>query len=365
MTTPRYALYSTIARRIWDDAKFRKLTPLAPSGQACFITLLTTRYNTCIPGVILAGKRTLAESARWTDEAFDEAFQEVFREGMAKANWEAQLVWLPNATKFNPCTAPNVAKSWGRFIHELPECDLQVEIIAGLKAYFTQIADEAFSKAFAEGLGNGFLKAFNEGMPKGLDDGFGEAIGDTETVTKTETKPKTKAHFRNQTKIILSEMSKIVMGVLLVDEDKCLNAIQYGKPPVDLASLTGITGWLKSMVPTWSERDPGRRPYLANVIERKDWLTIHPPTGTVPKQAESVPSRFFGPCAYCGVVGENLSVVDGKRFCSSAHLEAWRRNGSSKAAIVAPVPTSCSEGPPPELGEPDPRNDEPEHREPW
>jgi hypothetical protein len=34
-------------------------------------------------------------------------------------------------------------------------------------------------------------------------------------------------------------------------------------------------------------------------------------------------------------------------------------------AYSDPAPASCSEGPPPEIGEPDPRNDEPEHMEPW
>jgi hypothetical protein len=58
-------------------------------------------------------------------EDFDKAFQEVFDLGMVKADFEARVVWIPNAIKHNKPESPNVVVGWGKEIDLIPECDLK------------------------------------------------------------------------------------------------------------------------------------------------------------------------------------------------------------------------------------------------
>jgi hypothetical protein len=141
--------FAKIDRRIHADAKVRRLTKSQPCGQALWWYLLTTQHAGPMPGVIVAGEHMLAEALGWSLEGFREAFREVCREGLAKADWDARLVWLPNATKFNAPESPNVIRSWEKFWDEVPECDLKLEAWSAFKA-FTETLSEGFRKAFGE-----------------------------------------------------------------------------------------------------------------------------------------------------------------------------------------------------------------------
>ena len=68
---------------------------------------------------------------------------------MAKADWEAGLVWVPNAVSHNRPESPNVVRSWRTMWLEIPECALKAEAFQHLKS-FTEGMGEAFGKAFAE-----------------------------------------------------------------------------------------------------------------------------------------------------------------------------------------------------------------------
>jgi hypothetical protein len=147
--------YSKVTRRIWWDAKFRSLSE---HGKLLFLRLLTAPECTSIPGVIPIRRAILAEEFGWTHERLSEGFQEVFRKGLAKADWEAGLVWLPNAVRHNPPESPNVVRAWANVWSELPDSLLLSEVFDGLSAY-------------VEGLTEGFRKAFEslrEGLPKPL-----------------------------------------------------------------------------------------------------------------------------------------------------------------------------------------------------
>lgn len=144
--------YSKVHRRIWSDAKFRRLTPAPPNGQTLFLRLLTGPELTNIPGVFAAGEAALSEALGWPTEAFREAFTEAYREGLVKADWQARFVFVPNAIKYNSPESPNVIRSWRACWDELPECSLKLEAHRVLRA-------------FVEGLGEGFRKAFNEALP--------------------------------------------------------------------------------------------------------------------------------------------------------------------------------------------------------
>lgn len=144
--------YSKVYRRMWNDARFRALTPPAPNGQTLWQRLITGPELTNVPGVFMVGEAQLAEALGWDLKGFREAFAEVSREGLAKADWKARLVFVPKAIKYNAPESPNVIRSWRQAWDELPECALKVEAYRALRA-------------FVEGLGEGFRKAFAEALP--------------------------------------------------------------------------------------------------------------------------------------------------------------------------------------------------------
>lgn len=148
--------YRKVEVRTWGDEKFRALTPMPPSGQGLWLFLITGPHTTSIPGLFRAGRAAMAEELGWEQEAFDEAFREVFQQGMAQADFQARVVWVPNAIKHNRPESPNVVRSWGSEFDLIPECDLKWEALECLRASVC-------------GLGEGFAKAFNEtfGMPSG------------------------------------------------------------------------------------------------------------------------------------------------------------------------------------------------------
>jgi hypothetical protein len=143
------ARYRKVDTRMWGDAKFKSLSPLTPCGQGLWLYLLTGPETSVIPGLFRAGEAGLSEALGWSLKGFREAFAEAFREGIAKADWEARIVWLPNATKYNKPESPNVVKSWEHSWDELPECQLKDEAYEALKA-FTEALGEAFAKAFRQ-----------------------------------------------------------------------------------------------------------------------------------------------------------------------------------------------------------------------
>jgi len=148
-------IYRTVKVGMWRDEKFRRLSALKPSGQALWIYLLTGPHTGIIPGLCECGEAQLAEVLDWPIEAFREAFREVFAEGIAKADWKARLLWMPNATIHNPPASPNVVRAWRQAIDELPECQLLLEATKQLKD-------------FTEGLGEAFAEAFQKPSPKAL-----------------------------------------------------------------------------------------------------------------------------------------------------------------------------------------------------
>ena len=149
------ARYRKIDTRMWADARFRVLSSPPPSGKYLWIALLTGPYTTNLPGLFRVGEMALAEELGWTLEGLREGFAELFREGLAKADWNARVVWIPNAIKYNPPDNPNVVKGWRDSWDEVPECALKAEAFHRLRT-------------FTEGLGEGFAKAFVECCAQGL-----------------------------------------------------------------------------------------------------------------------------------------------------------------------------------------------------
>ncbi|AMR77651.1 hypothetical protein [Cupriavidus nantongensis] len=149
---PQKNRYRKIEVRMWGDEKFRNLSPLQPSGQGLWVFLLTGPHTGPIPGLFRAGRAAMAEELDWDVEAFEEAFGEVFQQGMAKADWKAKVVWIPNAIHCNRPESPNVVLSWGGEWDLIPECDLKREAYEALKASIYALG-EGFAKAFDKAFG--------------------------------------------------------------------------------------------------------------------------------------------------------------------------------------------------------------------
>lgn len=192
MATTRY---SKVSRRVWTDEKFRALSKAPPNAQTLWIRFLTGPELTCIPGVFSAWEAGLAQSLGWPLEGlpkpsgepspkpsgepwpdgyphgYQEGFRGVFREvaakGLAKADWDAGLVWLPHALFHNPPENPNVVRSWRTAWEEMPECQLKAEIRRHFKAYGEGLA-EGFQKAFREVFGEPYPQPYPKPSPHGL-----------------------------------------------------------------------------------------------------------------------------------------------------------------------------------------------------
>lgn len=147
------ARYRKVEPKTWRDDKFRQLSAPQPNGQTLWMWLLTGPCTTNIPGVLLGTDAVMAAEIRWPLKAFREAFGEASAKGMAKADFDAGLVWLKNSLRpgddRNKPESPNVVRSWRDTWDEIPECSLKIEMWQQLKA-------------FTKGLGEGFHKAFLE-----------------------------------------------------------------------------------------------------------------------------------------------------------------------------------------------------------
>ncbi len=159
--TPAEGIYRKVTVRIWGDEKFCRLTPLASSGQALWLYLLTGQHTGPIPGVFIAGKAALAETLNWEFEDFLKAFREVIGEGLAEYDEKTRMWFIPNAIRHNTPGNPNVVKSWRSAWMQLPECDLRARIFEHLLSELTEVSD-AYAKAFQETCG----KPFETASPK-------------------------------------------------------------------------------------------------------------------------------------------------------------------------------------------------------
>ena len=158
------ALYRKIDVRIWNDSKFRALSPY---GKLAFVFLLTHPNMTAI-GAMRASVEGLSAELRVPSEAFWEVFVEASREALPERcrkgasslaifDPEACCVFIPNFVKYQSAESPNVVKAWARTLEYIPECSLKTLAIQGVQA-------------FVEGMSEGFRKAFRET--------FGEVLGE-------------------------------------------------------------------------------------------------------------------------------------------------------------------------------------------
>jgi hypothetical protein len=162
------ARYRKIDVRVWIDERFRELSRAKPNSQTLWLYLLTNPDTVNVPGLYRAGEAAMAEALGWDLKGFRKAFAEISARGMAFADWEARVVWIPKAIMHNPPENPNVVKSWAATWDEIPECGLKAKAWSEMKAFLE-------GKPFGEGFGKAFLEACPEPFPQPLPKGFGES----------------------------------------------------------------------------------------------------------------------------------------------------------------------------------------------
>jgi hypothetical protein len=180
--------YSKVSRRVWGDGKFRSLSPAPPNAQTLWLRLLTAPEQTCIPGVILIREGGLADDLGWSTEGLREAFAEVFRKGMAKADWKAGLVWLPNASKHNRPESPNVVKAWASLWPDLPDSPLKAEISRALQDLAEDLP-QAFREVFRKTWPNQEQEQEQEQIPYSVPSGRAAAQAPPPQAPPASSKP--------------------------------------------------------------------------------------------------------------------------------------------------------------------------------
>lgn len=170
--TANMSRYRKIEVRTWTDEKFRALSPMCPSAQSLWFYLLTGPHTGPIPGLFRAGRAAMAEDLGWALDDFDRVFEELVDAGMARADFRARLVWLPNAVRHNLPENPNIVKAWRAEVPLLPEGQLKDEAVAAIEAQLAALG-ENFLEAFRQPSRKPRPKPAPEGLPNGLANGSG------------------------------------------------------------------------------------------------------------------------------------------------------------------------------------------------
>lgn len=148
--------YRKVDTRIWNDAKFRRLTN---TGKLLFLFLVTHPGLTALGAMRGTAVGLCEELAAGEDLRPDWA--ELLASGMVECDPEARFVALPNFLRYNRPESPNVIRSWVKGFDLLPECSLRDRTL-DRAAHCASSCGEGFLKAFREA----FQQAFREVLPK-------------------------------------------------------------------------------------------------------------------------------------------------------------------------------------------------------
>lgn len=146
--------FSMLETRVWTDEKFVKLSRIPPCGQGLWLYLLTgphTAQTRTVPGVYVVSRAAIAEALQWQNDEFDAVFSPIFRHKMAIADWEHQILWLPNALRRHMPRSPHNVLSWRAGWDLIPECPLKRRIYDAIKPLIFA-RGEAFAKAFNDAI---------------------------------------------------------------------------------------------------------------------------------------------------------------------------------------------------------------------
>lgn len=143
--------YRKVAPAIWNDERFRSLSPLA---QLAFLFVLTHPQLTPV-GAMRATVEGLSSELAGPQkdkredyrQGFGKAFREVISIGMVQVDEEASIVWAPNFLRYNPPESANVVTAWAKSVEYLPQCALTAAVFERAEA-IAKAKGEAFWKAY-------------------------------------------------------------------------------------------------------------------------------------------------------------------------------------------------------------------------
>lgn len=122
-------IYRIIKTRIHLDPKFLNLSAPEPNAQTLFIWLISGPKLNVVPSLLEGTASGLAGSikgrVKWSESDFLRSFAEIEQQGMAIANWQSGVVFLPNGLKHNPPQSPHCFITWSRAWSLYPECELR------------------------------------------------------------------------------------------------------------------------------------------------------------------------------------------------------------------------------------------------
>jgi hypothetical protein len=148
VSTPRYR---KIPITFWGDPRVRTLSRPQPNAQSLLLYLITGRHTTAAPGLFTTGSAELAERLRWPVARVKNAFAELEHHGLAMADWDVGVVFLPDVVNDNPPESPSVVKAWRRAVDEIPDCPLRGEAV-GQFLKFLKSHSQSFQDAFGHDL---------------------------------------------------------------------------------------------------------------------------------------------------------------------------------------------------------------------
>lgn len=181
-------IYRKIYPKMWNSKDFLALSNSVPCGRYLWFYLLTNPDTTNIPGIYRAGLAQMSEVLKWPVEGFLESFAELFRQGLAKADWEARVVWVPMAVYYDEPANPNIVKSWGKLWELIPESPLKDEAHNALGAYCRK-RGKAFHGAFVKALGEPLGEPLPEPLEEPLEEPFSPGLPNPDPDPEPEQEP--------------------------------------------------------------------------------------------------------------------------------------------------------------------------------
>lgn len=144
---PEEGRYSKVSRRVWGSSDFRELSAPKPNAQTLWFRVLTGPELGCIPGLFEAWEGGLASALRWSVRDLRRCWDEIEARRMASADWNAGLIWAPNAIHHNFPENPNTVKGWRLAWKELPDCTLKTRAARALMETFAAKDAESLPKS--------------------------------------------------------------------------------------------------------------------------------------------------------------------------------------------------------------------------
>ena len=134
--------------KMWSNRHF---VGLALESRLLWCFLLTGN-NDGVPGLLRGGPGTYSDAMRWDPDTTKVALDELLRKTFIEYDPGAQLLRVPKAPKYSPCTNANVLKAWFRRWKEVPESPLKylhIESIRELgdgKAWWPRAWEDTFGQ---------------------------------------------------------------------------------------------------------------------------------------------------------------------------------------------------------------------------